>query len=144
MPVMISLHWANTPVYEGGIQREVAGQGGQTKREITKSHSLLWDISGARILMYHEEHSLLNGHFTHFFLLFIPYSKTQFQQKLSHLLYFCYLVEPQQIGVIFFISQRLKSLLFLYLCVNHVEVWSDEKKRNLGKYCSPASPLSVA
>lgn len=55
----------------------MAGRGGQTKREITKSHSLLWDISGARILMYHEEHSLLNGHFTHFFMLFIHYSKTQ-------------------------------------------------------------------
>lgn len=47
------------------------GQGGQTKREITKSHSLLWDISGARILMYHEEHSLLNGHFTHFYAFYI-------------------------------------------------------------------------
>lgn len=53
-----------------GIQRGVAGQGGQTKREITKSHSLLGDISGARILMYHEEHSLLNGHFTQFLCIF--------------------------------------------------------------------------
>lgn len=53
---------------EGGIQ--AAGRRGQTKREITKSHSLLGDISRARILMYHEEHSLLNGHFTLFFMHF--------------------------------------------------------------------------
>lgn len=63
-----------------GIQRGAAGQGGQTKREITKSHSLLGDISGARILMYHEEHSQLNGHFTQFFMHFLHYSKTNFQQ----------------------------------------------------------------
>lgn len=58
----------------GGIQ--AAGRREQTKREITKSHSLLGDISRARILMYHEEHSLLNGHFTLFFMHFPLYSKT--------------------------------------------------------------------
>lgn len=38
--------------------------------------------------MYHEEHSLLNGHFTQFFMRFIHYCKTNFQQQPSHLLYF--------------------------------------------------------
>lgn len=53
-----------------GIQKGAPGQGGQTKREITKSHSLLWDISRARILMYHEEHSLLNGHLANFYAFY--------------------------------------------------------------------------
>lgn len=40
------------------------------------NHTHYWgNISGARILMYHEEHSLLNGHFTHFFIHFLHYSK---------------------------------------------------------------------
>lgn len=40
------------------------------------NHTHYWgNISGARILMYHEEHSLLNGHFTHFFIHFLYYSK---------------------------------------------------------------------
>lgn len=65
----------------GGIWRGAAGQGGQTKREITKSHSLLGDIKRARMLMYHEEHSLLNGHFTHFLCILHITLKPVFHDK---------------------------------------------------------------
>lgn len=64
----------------------VGSREGRRAREDKQSvkslnHTHYWgDISRARILMYHEEHSLLNGHFTQFFMHFIHYSKTNFQQ----------------------------------------------------------------
>lgn len=113
--ITLSQYTCVQEVVGGEIQKGAPGQGGQTKREITKSHSLLWDISRARILMYHEEHSLLNGHLANFFMLFIHYSKTQFHQQPKRLLYFCYLVKPQseQIHnqrVVFIISLGLRTV----------------------------------
>lgn len=54
------------------------------------NHTHYWgNISGARILMYHEEHSLLNGHFTHFFNSFSISQQNKFIALASRWLYFC-------------------------------------------------------
>lgn len=53
------------------------------------NHTHYWgNISGARILMYHEEHSLLNGHFTHFFNSFSISEQNKFIALASRWLYF--------------------------------------------------------